>query len=158
MKLHPHRDVGFLTHQCELCLGTILSIQLSSKPSKFPPSIREKATIFDEASKTHFDFALLALTSSSPLLLSPGPVNLAFLFLVFLLFRGGIWRFPGRGSNQSYSCRLTPQPQPRQIRAMSANYTTAHGNARSLTHQVRPRIELATSWFLVRFISTVPQR
>ena len=27
----------------------------------------------------------------------------------------GIWRFPGQGSNQSYSCRPTPQPQPCRI-------------------------------------------
>ena len=40
---------------------------------------------------------------------------------------------------------------------MSATYTTAHGNAGSLTHWARPGIEPATSWFLVRFVSAVPQ-
>ena len=40
---------------------------------------------------------------------------------------------------------------------MSATYTTAHGKADSLTHWARPRIEPATSWFLVGFISAVPQ-
>ena len=40
---------------------------------------------------------------------------------------------------------------------MSVTYTTAHSNARSLTHCVRPGIEPATPWFLVGFISTVPQ-
>ena len=35
-------------------------------------------------------------------------------------------------------------------------YTTVHGNARSLTHWMRPGIEPATSWFLVRFVSTEP--
>ena len=34
-----------------------------------------------------------------------------------------------------------------------AAYTTAHGNAGSPTHWVRPRIELASSWILVRFLS-----
>ena len=37
------------------------------------------------------------------------------------------------GSNQSYSCRSMPQPQPRQIQAMSATHTAALGNPRSLT-------------------------
>ena len=39
---------------------------------------------------------------------------------------------------------------------MSETYTTAHGNAGSLTHRARPGIEPATSWLLVGFISTVP--
>ena len=41
---------------------------------------------------------------------------------------------PGSGSNWSYSCKTTPQPQQRHIQGTSATYTTAHGNARSLTH------------------------
>ena len=43
------------------------------------------------------------------------------------------------------------------MRAASATHTTAHGNAGSLTHWVRPGIEPATSWFLVRFVSSAPQ-
>ena len=34
-----------------------------------------------------------------------------------------------------------PQPQPRQIQAESAAYTTDHGNTRSLTQRARPGIE-----------------
>ena len=45
------------------------------------------------------------------------------------------------------------EPQQRGIQATSATYTTAHGNARSLTHWARPGIEPTTSWFLVRFVS-----
>ena len=37
-------------------------------------------------------------------------------------------------------------------------YTTAHGNARSLTHGARPGIKPEISWFLVGFVSAVPQR
>ena len=37
-------------------------------------------------------------------------------------------------------------------------YTTAHGNTGSLTHWERPGIKPATSWFLVRFVSTAPRR
>ena len=49
-----------------------------------------------------------------------------------------------------------PEPQQCQIRAASANYTTAPGNARSLTHWARPGIEPTTSWFLVGFVSAAP--
>ena len=38
------------------------------------------------------------------------------------------------GSDRSSSCQPTPQPQPREIQATSATYTTAHGNARPLAH------------------------
>ena len=38
-----------------------------------------------------------------------------------------------QGSNQSYSCWPTPQPQHCRIQAVSSSYTTAHGNTRSLT-------------------------
>ena len=42
----------------------------------------------------------------------------------FLLFRA-IRKFPSQGSNKSYSCKPTPQPQPHRIQATSATYTTA---------------------------------
>ena len=45
----------------------------------------------------------------------------------------------------------------RQIWAASATYTTAHGNARSLTHWARLGIEPVSSWILVRFISPEPR-
>ena len=48
-------------------------------------------------------------------------------------------------------------PQHHQIRAMSATYTTAHGNTGSFTHWARPGIEPTTSWFLVGFVPAVPQ-
>ena len=38
----------------------------------------------------------------------------------------------------------------------SVTYTTAHSNARSLTHRSRPGIELASSWILGGFVSTAP--
>ena len=65
---------------------------------------------------------------------------------------------PSLGLNQSYSCWPMPQPQKRQIRAVSVTYNTAHRSARSLIHWVRPGVEPATSWFLVGFFSTAPQR
>ena len=60
-----------------------------------------------------------------------------------------MWKFPGYGSNQSYSCQTTPEPQQLGIWAMSSTYTIAHGNTRSLTHCVRPGVEPASSRILV---------
>ena len=45
-----------------------------------------------------------------------------------------------------------PQPQQRGIRASSATYITAHGNAGSLTHWVGLGIEPEFSWLLVGFV------
>ena len=56
----------------------------------------------------------------------------------------------------SCSCGPMPQLQQCQIRAPSATYTTAHGNARFLTHWGRPGIKPASSWMLIRFLSTEP--
>ena len=78
-----------------------------------------------------------------------------FLFS-FLGHTRGIWRFPGQGSNQSFSHWPSPQPQQCQIQATSSTYTTAHGNAGSLTHWARPGIEPASSWLLSRFVSAEP--
>ena len=81
-----------------------------------------------------------------------------FFFCLFQDCTHSIWRFPGQGLHQSCSCQPIPQPQPRRIWAASSTYTIAHGNARCLTHWERPGIELATSWFLVRFVSPEPRR
>ena len=53
---------------------------------------------------------------------------------------------------------LTPQPQQRRIWAASATYTTAHDNAGFLTHWARPGIKPTSSWILVGFVTTKPQR
>ena len=54
---------------------------------------------------------------------------------------------------QSYSCCPTPQPQWHQICATSVIYTTAHGNARFLTHWASPGIKPVPSWILVGFVN-----
>jgi len=61
-------------------------------------------------------------------------------------------------SSMSCSCQPQPQPQQHGIWAASATYTTAHRNTGSLTHWARPGIELASSWMLVRFVSSEPQQ
>ena len=84
-----------------------------------------------------------------------------FCFLSFVLFLGLHSRHtevPRLGSIQSCCCRPTPQPQQSQIWAASATYTTALGNAGSLTHWARPGNKATTSWFLVRFVSAEPRR
>ena len=84
------------------------------------------------------------------------------LFFVLFCFLGPHLQYmevPRLGSNQSYSCRPTPQQQRCRIWATSATYTTALGNTRSLNPlSERPGIKPATSWFLVRFISAGPRR
>ena len=40
---------------------------------------------------------------------------------------------------------------------MSMIYTTAHGNARSLTYWARPGIKPTSSWMLVRLVTAEPQ-
>ena len=43
-----------------------------------------------------------------------------------------------------------------RVLATSMTYTTAHGNARSLTHDGRPGIKPASSWILVSFFTPEP--
>ena len=40
---------------------------------------------------------------------------------------------------------------------LSHVFNTAHGHAVSLTHWERPGIETASSWMLVKFLSTEPR-
>ena len=56
-----------------------------------------------------------------------------FIFNFFQSHTCSIWRFPGQGSNWSCTCQPTPQPQQRRTGSTFATYTTAHGNAGSLT-------------------------
>ena len=64
-----------------------------------------------------------------------------FLFFIFFVFLPLLWAAPAayggsqaRGRIGAVAPRPTPEPQQRRIRAASATYTTAHGNAGSLTH------------------------
>ena len=77
-----------------------------------------------------------------------------FFFLSFSLFRAAPAAYGGsQAPNQSRSHRPTPQPQQHGIQAMTATFSTAHGNASSLTHWARPGMEPASSWMPVRFIN-----
>ena len=64
--------------------------------------------------------------------------NVFYFFFCLLVFsrtssmaHGGS---QARGQIGAVAIGLTPQPQPLQIRAMTATYTTAHGNTGSSTH------------------------
>ena len=65
------------------------------------------------------------------------------------------------GGSQARGIRATaaglqPQPQQLGIQVVSVTYTTAQGNAGSLTHGARPGVEPASSWILLRFATSEP--
>ena len=84
--------------------------------------------------------------------------SLFMLCNLFLLFRATCAAY-GCSVGLKWSCSRWPTPQSQQhrIRAISVTYTTAHGNAGSLTHWARPGIETASSRLLVRFVTTETQ-
>ena len=78
-----------------------------------------------------------AVVTCIPKFLKSEVVYRGRFFFFFLSFQGctyGIQRFPGQGLNRGCSRWPMPRPQHCQIQAESATYTTAHGNAGSLTH------------------------
>jgi len=78
-----------------------------------------------------------------------------FFFGLFAFSRAAPRAYGGSQARGRQSCSLPPMPEPqqREIWAVSVTYTTAHGNARFLTHWARSGIKPATSWFLVRFVN-----
>ena len=83
---------------------------------------------------------------------------LYFLFIYFVFLGLHTWhREVPRLRVKSELQPPQPQPQQQGIQAMSATYTTAHGNLGSLTHWARPEIKPASSR-MVRFIPTEPWR
>ena len=79
-----------------------------------------------------------------------------FFFFCFLGPHSQHMEVPRLGVKSELQRWPMPQSQQHGTQASSLTYTTAHGNARSLTHCMRPGIEPATSQFLVGLISTVP--
>jgi len=85
---------------------------------------------------------------------------LSFFFFFFCLFAIS-WATPAAYGGSQARGRIRAVAtglHHTQIRVVSATYTIAHGNGGSLTHWVRWRIEPASSWMLVRFISAKPQQ
>ena len=88
-----------------------------------------------------------------------GHVESLLFYVIFLLFRATLTAYGGSqawgriGATAAGPCYSHSNAGAEPA---SATYTSAHGNAGSLTHCVRPGIELATSWFLVGFVPTAP--
>ena len=64
------------------------------------------------------------------------PEILLFFFFLFLLFRAApvAYGVPRLGVKSELQLKPIPQPRQRGIRTASVTDTTAHSNARSLTH------------------------
>ena len=92
-------------------------------------------------------------------LLSGFNIYLFYFICFFFFFRAAPEAYgcsQARGWIRDVTPGHWPMPEPQQqlgIQAVSTTYTTAHGNARSLTHWARPGIEPATTWFLVGFVN-----
>ena len=84
-----------------------------------------------------------------------GSVEL-FIYLVIYLFRATCVAYGNFQTRGQISCQPMPQPQQRGIQVASVSYTTTHENAGSLTHRASPRIESASSWMLVEFLTPEP--
>ena len=82
--------------------------------------------------------------------------KIIFYFLLFMAAPVAYGSSQARGQTAAPAAGPTPQPQQHGIQAVSATYTTAHDNIRSLTHWARPGIELVSSWILFGFFSTQP--
>ena len=77
-----------------------------------------------------------------------------FCFVLFLRAAPGAYgSSQAKGLTQRCSCWPKPQPKQHQIWGMPATYTTAYGNATSLTLWVSPRIKPESSWILIRFLN-----
>ena len=75
-----------------------------------------------------------------------------YIHMAFYGCTHGIW---SSQAGVKLELQLPPMPQPHRSLTTSVTYTTAHSNARSLTHRARPMIKPTSSWILVVFISTV---
>ena len=80
-----------------------------------------------------------------------------FFFFIFVFLWQHLRHMEVPMSNRSYTCRPTPQPQQQRIWTTSVSYITAHGNAGSLIHWVRPGMEPTSSQIPVRFVTAEPQ-
>ena len=71
----------------------------------------------------------------------------------FFFFRAKPVAYESSQARGQIRATATPQPQQHQIWALSATYTTSHGNIESPTLQARSGIEPTSSWILVGFVN-----
>ena len=77
-----------------------------------------------------------------------------YFFLFYCHFRATHMTYgSSRSRSQIRAATVRLGSQQCQIWATSVTYTTASGNAESLTHWVRPGVEPASSWILVGFLT-----
>ena len=81
-----------------------------------------------------------------------------FFSFLFFFFLGPYLHKSSQSRGQNKAIATMPRPQQHQTWAASATFTTAHntaahGNGGSLTHWVRPGIEPASSWILIRLVT-----
>ena len=100
------------------------------------------------------------LLNRFPLCQRVGTNNHFFFFFGFFFLVPHLQHMevPRLGVESELQLLAEPQPQQLGIQAASINYTTAHGNIRSLTYWVRPGIELSSSWIINGFINAEPRR
>ena len=82
--------------------------------------------------------------------------NFCFVLLCFVFLGPRLQHteFPRLRVKWSCSCHPWPKPKPQQsgIRAASVTYIKGHSISGSLTHWVRPGMELTSSWVLVGLV------
>ena len=84
------------------------------------------------------------------------PITFFFFFYLFRAAPAAYGNFQARGRIGAIVAGLHhSHSNPRS--ELSATYATAHSNAGALTCWVRPGMEPATSWILVRFVSAEPR-
>ena len=82
--------------------------------------------------------------------------SFSFFFFFFFFFLGQHpWHMgvPRLGVQSELQLPVFVIAQQCQIPAASVTYTAAHSNAGSLTHWVRPGMDLISSWILVGFVN-----
>ena len=83
-------------------------------------------------------------------------LNIFFYFFLLFFLELHLWHMevPKLGVELELQLLVYGQPQQSGIQATSVTYTTARGNAGSLTHLERPGIEHASSWILAGFLTS----
>ena len=148
---------GFLTSPCPLSNQTPFLRWLGASRTGIPaPKLRSILWTGVEVTWRHSGRTFWAEAQAHPDSWEGNGGAISFFLFPFVVSRASPAAYGGsqaRGSDRSCSRRPTPQPQPHGIQAASATYTTARGNAGSLTHWARPGIKPTASWILVRFVN-----
>ena len=110
-----------------------------------------KVSLFSHDTILKFVLSFIYIVSPLPLL-----VFWVYFSNFFFLFRATPTAYGGsqaRGRIGATAAAYATATATLGIQAVSVIYTTAHGNAGSLTHGGRPGIEPTSSWILVRFLN-----